>query len=134
MYPSTYKIRPEDKLLRRVKLPPYAENAMELIKILPSGKKEVTRLAFRPHPVKDKEGLSVSIMELVKSIHLLFDSKTHLGVTLISKQCTDLGLETEHNPLSENPDDALFAHALIKGLENRKDLQATLAETCLIFE
>lgn len=134
MYPASYKILPNDKLLRRVKLPPYADNAMEFVKILPGGEKKVTRLAFRPNPIKDKDSLSVNIVELAKSLNLLYNATTHLAVFITSKQCTDLGLTTDHNPLSENPDNPLFSHALIKGLDGRKDLQATLSEKCTIIE
>ncbi|MFH1319906.1 MAG: hypothetical protein ABII90_04535 [Bacteroidota bacterium] len=134
MHSTAYKILPYDKLLRRVKLPPYADDAMEFIKTLPNGKKVVARFAFRPHPVKDKDGLSVNIMELVKSLNFLFNAVTHLAIFVTSKQCTNLGLTTEHNPLSNDPDDPLFSHALIKGLDGRKDLQASLSEKCTIIE
>ncbi len=106
---------------------------LHYIKILPDGRKAITRLAFRPDPVRDINGLSTSIIQLVQSIELLYNQQSHLGVFVTKNQCDGLGLSCVHAPESANFEDIGFAHALILGLMGRKDLQATLADICIII-
>ncbi len=133
MFDPSYEIQPENELLRRVPTKNQNDKGNDFIKILPDGRKTVTRLAFRPDPVRDVNGLSTSIVQLVQSVELLYNQQTHLGVFVTKNQCDGLGLVCVHAPESGNPEDIGFAHAHILGLMNRKDLQATLAEICTIL-
>jgi hypothetical protein len=116
--------------LRRVKLPPPDKNENDLIKILPDGTKQITRLAFRPDSKRDVDGLSVNIIGLAASVNVLYNSKTHIAVKIVARECFGLGLTIDHNPLTNNHDDPDYSHALMNDLMDRKDLQATLAERC----
>ncbi|MBP6302873.1 MAG: hypothetical protein KBB37_00315 [Bacteroidia bacterium] len=133
MIDPSYEIQPEDELLRKVPTKNQNADGNDYIKILPDGRKAITRLAFRPDPVRDINGLSTSIIQLVQSIELLYNQQSHLGVFVTKNQCDGLGLSCVHAPESANFEDIGFAHALILGLMGRKDLQATLADICIII-
>ena len=130
---ADYVVVADDEILRRVKLPPPDKNENDLIKILPSGKRQITRLAFRPDPKRDIDGLSVNIIGLAASVAVLYDSSTHLVVKIVAQKCFDIGLTIDHNPLTDDQNNPDYSHALINDLRNRKDLQATLAERCEVI-
>jgi hypothetical protein len=128
-----YKVAPEDEILRRVKLPPPDRNENDLIKILPDGTRQITRLAFRPDPKRDKDGLSVNIISLAASADVLYNKETHLAVKIIAQKCFDIGLSISHNPLTDEETDPGYSHALINDLMDQKDKQAVLVEQCEIL-
>jgi hypothetical protein len=130
---ADYTVVGEDEILRRVKLPPPEKSENDLIKILPDGKRQITRLAFRPDPKRDVEGLSVNIIGLAASAEVLYNTDTHLAVKIVAQKCFDLGLTIDHNPLTDDHNNPDYSHALMNDLMNRKDLQATLAERCDII-
>ena len=134
MLEPQYEVVSEDEILRRVKLPPPGKTENDLMKILPDGTKQIARIAFRPHPERDKDGLSVNIIGLAKSVDELYDSSTHLGVKLAVAKCYEYGLTVTHNPLVDDTSLPDYSHALVKELMNRKDLQALLAECCTCIE
>lgn len=128
-----YIVTPDNEILRRVKLPPPEKNENDLIKILPDGTRQITRLAFRPDPKRDQNGLSVNVISLSSSSVVLYDQATHLGVKIIARKCFELDLTIKHDPLTENKTDPAYSHALMLDLMDQKDKQASLAEQCEIL-
>jgi len=130
---SDYVVTSEDEILRRIKLPPPDRNENDLIKILPDGKKEITRVAFRPHPERDKDGLSVNIISLATDVADLYNEQTHLAVKIIAQKCFDLDLDIIHDPLVDDKTNPGYSHALMVDLMNQKNKQQKLAEDCEII-
>lgn len=131
---AEYTVVAADEILRRVKLPPPDRNENDLIKVLPDGKRQITRLAFRPDPVRDKDGLSVNIIGLATSADAVYTKDTHLAVKIVAQKCFDLDLSITHDPLVSHKEDPGYSHALVNDLMNQKDKQASLAEKCDIIE
>jgi hypothetical protein len=130
---AAYVVQPADEILRRIKLPPPGKNENDLIKTLPNGKRQITRLAFRPDPKRDIDGLSVNIIGLAESVSVLYNTDTHLAVKLAAHQCFSLALTITHDPLSKIKTDPEYSHALMNDLMDQKDIQATLADQCEII-
>lgn len=130
---ADYIVTADDEILRRVKLPPPDKNENDLIKTLPDGTRQITRLAFRPDPKRDQDGLSVNIIGLASSADALYNTETHLAVKISAQKCFELYLSINHDPLSEDKTDAGYSHALMVDLMDQKDKQASLAEQCEIL-
>jgi hypothetical protein len=130
---AEYLVTPEDEILRRVKLPPPDKNQNDLIKTLPDGTRQITRLAFRPDPKRDQDGLSVNVIGLASAPDVLYNPETHLAVKISAQKCFDLELNINHDPLTEDKADPGYSHALMVDLMDQKDKQASLAEQCEIL-
>jgi hypothetical protein len=124
-----YTVLPDDDILRRVKLPPPNRDQNDLMKIMPDGSMRLSRIAFRPDPKRDIDGLSVNIVALAPSLEELFDSNTHLGVVFKASVYFDLNLSITHDPLTEKVEHVDYSHALVLQLMKQEGLQASLAES-----
>jgi hypothetical protein len=133
MREAEYEVAAEDEILRRVRLPPPDRNENDLIKTLPDGTKQITRLAFRPDPKRDQDGLSVNIITLAASPGILYNKDTHLAVKIVAQKCFELDLDVNHNPLTTEKTDPGYSHALMVDLMDQKEKQASLAEQCEIL-
>jgi hypothetical protein len=130
---AEYNVAPEDEILRRVKLPPPDRNENDLIKTLPDGTRQITRLAFRPDPKRDQDGLSVNIISLAASPDVLYNKATHIAVKIIAQKCFELDLSINHDPLTAEKADPDYSHALMVDLMDQKEKQTSLAEQCEII-